>query len=429
RRWGGIGLGVLSDKAEDVGSLVNQQLSASFAYTLGLAGPLRLALGSQLAYSQQRLGFGTITTGSQWVPNTGYVPGASTGEEWQSRSLSSWNLGSGLSLYGEKEPGLISWQLGLSAYALNQPGNSLAAEGYRQPVSYRAQAAVLAFHDRRFSLVPDVSAQLEGGRQLWSLGSLLKYKFQNDNPFDPVASGSINLLTRAIVANTLVMGIQLEQPHYVVGFSYDWGFGKERTNQPAIGVAEFAISLRKSIGRKKQQAKPAELGEVRQLFEEESNLKQTDSPAAAARERSSDLPGSDLPEGEALPSEQVSRPYEGEGVSFALRHDFSFAFNDASLNEDSRQWLDELYELLQNNPHLNLQVIGHTDDVGTRKANQQLSEQRAIAVYDYLLQKGLAAERMNYEGRGAKEPLVPNSSEAQRAQNRRVAFVLYTKGQ
>ena len=78
---------------------------------------------------------------------------------------------------------------------------------------------------------------------------------------------------------------------------------------------------------------------------------------------------------------------------------------------------------------MKLLVVGHTDDVGTRKANQLVSEKRAEAVYEYLVQKGLAAERIRFEGRGASEPLQPNRSEAQRAQNRRVEFVLYTQAE
>lgn len=81
---------------------------------------------------------------------------------------------------------------------------------------------------------------------------------------------------------------------------------------------------------------------------------------------------------------------------------------------------------MQNNQHLKLRVVGHTDDTGTRKANKLVSERRAHAVHEYLLGKGLEAERIISEGKGVSNPLLPNDSEENRAKNRRVEFVLYT---
>jgi outer membrane protein OmpA-like peptidoglycan-associated protein len=69
-------------------------------------------------------------------------------------------------------------------------------------------------------------------------------------------------------------------------------------------------------------------------------------------------------------------------------------------------------------------VYGHTDNSGSDAVNVPLSEKRAAAVKDYLLKKGLTANRVEAKGYGAAKPLVSNATEAGRSQNRRVEIVL-----
>lgn len=107
-----------------------------------------------------------------------------------------------------------------------------------------------------------------------------------------------------------------------------------------------------------------------------------------------------------------------------LRNVF-FATGSAALMPISTNELDRLVELLQENPRLRIQISGHTDNVGTYASNQTLSENRAKAVYDYLVQNGIAAERLRYKGFGESKPLVPNDTADGRARNRRTEFVVW----
>jgi len=86
--------------------------------------------------------------------------------------------------------------------------------------------------------------------------------------------------------------------------------------------------------------------------------------------------------------------------------------------------IQQLANLLQQNPQLRIQINGHTDDVGATDSNLQLSEQRAKAVYEQLLTYGIAARRLQYKGYGEIRPLVANDSQESRAINRRTEFEL-----
>jgi len=77
---------------------------------------------------------------------------------------------------------------------------------------------------------------------------------------------------------------------------------------------------------------------------------------------------------------------------------------------------------MKNNAFINVEIEGHTDNIGSATHNITLSENRAKAVYDFLVDNGIDANRMSYKGFGANQPLATNDSEAGRAENRRTAF-------
>lgn len=112
-----------------------------------------------------------------------------------------------------------------------------------------------------------------------------------------------------------------------------------------------------------------------------------------------------------------------------LRHDSSivlnqiyFEFDESILLPESYNELDRLFEQLQFHRDLAIVIEGHTDNLGTFEYNIHLSVDRAQAVANYLLNKGLAEERLKYEGFGYTRPLSDNRTEDGRQMNRRVAF-------
>lgn len=114
------------------------------------------------------------------------------------------------------------------------------------------------------------------------------------------------------------------------------------------------------------------------------------------------------------------------GQSVTLENIF-FRSGSATLYEESLVELDKVAELLRSAPTLRIELEGHTDNVGSSQSNQTLSEQRAKAAYDYLLQRGIDASRLSYKGYGESQPVAPNDSEEGRRQNRRTVFTVVEK--
>ncbi len=100
-----------------------------------------------------------------------------------------------------------------------------------------------------------------------------------------------------------------------------------------------------------------------------------------------------------------------------------FAFDSSVILKVSYPILDEVLRLLQVSPEIKLVSIeGHTDNLGRDDYNQKLSEGRARSVMNYLVNKGIAAERLTSTGFGASKPLQSNDTEAGQQRNRRVEF-------
>jgi outer membrane protein OmpA-like peptidoglycan-associated protein len=110
-----------------------------------------------------------------------------------------------------------------------------------------------------------------------------------------------------------------------------------------------------------------------------------------------------------------------------ILHNIFFDFDKAVLLQQSYNELQQLLEILQNYPKMRIEVRGHTDGHGSADYNQRLSENRAKAVVDYLVSKGIDAKRLQYKGYGKTLPIATNATEEGRARNRRVEFKILSR--
>ncbi len=106
------------------------------------------------------------------------------------------------------------------------------------------------------------------------------------------------------------------------------------------------------------------------------------------------------------------------GTQITLDNIF-FDFNSAKLKTSSSAELNKLLEMLLENTELRLLIAGHTDNIGDASYNQKLSADRAFAVYNFLISKGINAIRLDYKGYGDSKPIASNASETGRKKNRR----------
>ncbi|MFW6327406.1 MAG: OmpA family protein [Bacteroidota bacterium] len=114
------------------------------------------------------------------------------------------------------------------------------------------------------------------------------------------------------------------------------------------------------------------------------------------------------------------------GSKVILKNIF-FETNKATLKPESYQELQNVVKFLDNNPSIHLEISGHTDNIGSLKANMKLSEERAKSVVEYLVAQKISRNRLEAKGYAFTQPVAPNNTPEGRAQNRRVEFKVISK--
>ena len=99
--------------------------------------------------------------------------------------------------------------------------------------------------------------------------------------------------------------------------------------------------------------------------------------------------------------------------------------NEFAKKETSKIVLDGFIDWLKKSEEINIEIQGHTDDIGPDKSNLALSMDRAFNVMEYLLINGIEKERLSFKGYGETNPKVPNNSTKSRAINRRTDFLIF----
>lgn len=113
-----------------------------------------------------------------------------------------------------------------------------------------------------------------------------------------------------------------------------------------------------------------------------------------------------------------------EGWSLGLPERLLFDFNKSDIKPENGKEIVRLAKQLNKYDLQKLKIVGHTDDIGNPEYNQKLSEERAQSVAGIFLNEGFKQTNLNVIGRGSDQPFVPNTSDENRASNRRVAIII-----
>jgi outer membrane protein OmpA-like peptidoglycan-associated protein len=123
-----------------------------------------------------------------------------------------------------------------------------------------------------------------------------------------------------------------------------------------------------------------------------------------------------------VPDAKVERV--GEGIVVEFSSNVLFGYDKSNLSDDAKINLDKLVLVLNNYADTDIECQGHTDSKGSLNYNQNLSENRASSVSNYLYTRGINSNRVNIKGFGETVPKYDNETADGRAQNRRVEFLI-----
>ena len=122
--------------------------------------------------------------------------------------------------------------------------------------------------------------------------------------------------------------------------------------------------------------------------------------------------------------DEVDGPEPVDMTMFVMRN-INFEFESAVLQESSFAEIDNLVSFMNENPEISIEIAGHTDNTGTTDHNMTLSLERANAVKNAIVERGIQERRISVKGFGELRPVVPNDSDENKALNRRVEVRVY----
>ncbi|MBI3432491.1 MAG: OmpA family protein [Hydrogenophilales bacterium] len=259
-----------------------------------------------------------------------------------------------------------------------------------------------------------------GSYDLWGLGVDALYLLNRDAGFTPYGVLGIGALYTDIpgrndtgLMGNVGLGIMKRLTDNIslradARYRMD-GNASNAFNANHFGDAIVSVGLNIALGQKAQPApKPEPTAQPAPMPEP--------APAPVAQPEPA-VPALTTPQ-----AKQLEQAKSGDTV--VILEGVNFEFDSARLRPDAITILDEAVTVLNRRKDISVDVVGHTDSTGTKQYNQGLSERRAKSVYDYFVNKGIAADRLTAKGYGETRPAYSNATREGRAKNRRVELVV-----
>lgn len=209
----------------------------------------------------------------------------------------------------------------------------------------------------------------------------------------------------------------------------------DRASQEKARADRERMAIEQAQQQKKQKLTEAELAEIRRKLAEAEEQRRAEAEKLARTTQQLEAEKQARLEAERKADEATANlakialvKHEARGVVITLSGSVLFASGQSSLLANARPKLDEVAQALQKSEGDTFVVEGHTDSRGSESLNQELSYRRAQTVRDYLVERGIPADRIRAVGHGKSRPVADNGTAEGRANNRRVEIVIQRKG-
>lgn len=475
-RFGGAGLNLFSDNAGDGVLIRTTGVVGGIAYNQELGENQHLSFGFVGGYFQKKLETNLLQSESQFQ-NGAYNPNASLGENFENEQVGFAELGTGLLWYMEEEDreGIRAYS-GISFMHLNQANESFYTDKNGLPLRFTYTGRYRPYSYEQWDFIGTFLYMRQNKIQEFLFGPFVRYNFEGFRN-SIMDGGSVGLGTLYRGKDALILALDFTNKNFVVSFSYDINVSSVNSRTFGAGAAETTLIWKKALKRPekpralvpqdmvvrktvKKAAKDSLTYLTGFITDDQTNnglratilIKRTKNRKSktVAKVQSDPKTGAfrialepgvkykilvnkrgyvysydDIFIPKNLPDREVQKNVPitplVTGVTVTLRN-IHFDTNKSSLKPVSHPELDRLLKLLKENPKIRIELAGHTDNVGGSEFNRSLSENRTNTVRQFLLDKGIAPDRIETVGYGEDQPVAPNDTEEGRAQNRRVDF-------
>ncbi|MEQ3637323.1 MAG: OmpA family protein [Thalassolituus sp.] len=314
----------------------------------------------------------------------------------EDRDLSRKGLGGGL-VYGRELSEHWWWETEGAGYGQDS-GVDGASDYYQYTVS---TGLAYALGDRE-SFTPFVLAQIGG-----AYNDVVP---DDDDGLNLHANVGLGVVTGPISDN----GLKLRAEARYMYDDFDGVTGSASEDEGGFNDWRFSLGLEVPLGR----TKTVEVEKIIYQTREIEKIVEVSVP---------DSDGDGIPDNrDKCPNTIAGGKVDGDGCLLTNQtitfNNIGFELDSAKLTATSRPLVDRLGKALTSQTNFNVEIAGHTDSTGSAEYNETLSDKRAKAVRQYLIDNGVAAERLTARGYGEMVPVASNETSSGRAMNRRVEF-------
>ncbi|MEM9329167.1 MAG: PorP/SprF family type IX secretion system membrane protein, partial [Bacteroidota bacterium] len=383
--WSAVGIEMARDTEGLEGIFETTTLGGAYALNVPLKPLQSISLGVSANYFWRNVNTERLFTGSQFIDGLGFDPTVDNGEvgnDFNARLLS---IALGVRWQRTDKKANPRSHLGIALYNANVPSDEfIRGDGERLPAILMLEGAQRVHQGRNWSIDAEVNYRLEQTRSFIIAGgtaTLDLYRF-NAQLRDQTLGFKVRYLQRRGIAP----GIVWDTPAFALAAGYDIPLMGTVAHD---GAFEVAMRLKKPVRAKTKRNKRSVVPRrpvrpTRRTVEDEDALTILGDPTpdSVAIEA---IPPADSLQGE---------PMDLSGVEVVII-EFEFEFGSAVPIIDN-DVLEQVVKRMEDDPTLKIEIVGHTDNVGSRSYNQNLSEDRALALFEMLVAMGVEEERMSY---------------------------------
>ncbi len=401
KRWSSLGVSVGSDRSGIGGVFRTDEGRLNYAITLILARPHILSFGTSIRYVNTIFNTDRLFTGSQFVEGVGFSADLPSGERLESFQKNYVSTLFGIHWKVIDKTGSEKSTIGIAVSDINQPNASfldgsklsamLVVEGsYRINYSKKRSYHVEVLHSQSKAMRSTLLG-LRMNLNLYRFNSQLKGQY-------------LHFFTKYRLLEGIVFGAIWERNNLSIGTSYDVPIGDRISH---MGAFEIAVKYSKRRRPKRKRRK------------RRTNIRRI--PKQADSDQIESLIEYPTTESVTEPTKESDENIEHKiDIKKPILLHFKFEFGSAEPVIEEQGMIEEISKILKNDPNMNISIIGHTDNVGSKVLNMGLSFERAESIFNLLVAMGVDPFQLTLDGKGEEEPISSNKTDRGRALNRRV---------
>lgn len=388
-----------------------------------------LRFGISTSYSNKHMDLSALTTGSQYITGIGFNPELFNGELMDEYRSNEFMINSGLHYSFRGYSGV---DLGAVGVAVNDVSYSFSSNQHDKAdvPSIYTMAHVFLANRVNYQMGPELFYyHQQVGTVVF--GWFATFDLSHLTGTRQVSPEKLNFFCRYSSEGKMMLGTQIETEEWLIGFSYDQQVVYVPENSLKGGF-EILIAIKNpinSIRLKRRSRNKIKRNTAKEKLEAKSfkDTVQSENKNAkdiikAAEEKEEQYAMDSVFLDTSDTMNIRSGKLKGNIRKKVFTTDVHFDFNSFNLSEEARKVLSEYLDKVKGYQYYQINIVGHSDDIGNNEQNKIISEKRAKVVMNYLFSNGGDYDKIFCEGKGESEPLMPNTSSVNRSINRRVSI-------